>query len=63
MDRSSFRLGDGEETDGDLRLRLRDLAAARRRFGYRRLGSRDGGFGGKDADHVGAALHLLVQPL
>jgi putative transposase len=37
MDRSSFRHGDGEETDGDLRLRLRDLAAERRRFGYRRL--------------------------
>lgn len=36
MDRSSFRLVDGAD-DADLRERLRDLAAERRRFGYRRL--------------------------
>ena len=37
MDRSSYRLGDGTERDAGLRGRLRDLAAERRRFGYRRL--------------------------
>ena len=37
MDRSSFRLGDGTDDDAGLRARLRDLAAERRRFGYRRL--------------------------
>ncbi len=37
MDRSSYRLGDGTESGAGLRGRLRDLATARRRFGYRRL--------------------------
>jgi putative transposase len=37
MDRSSFRLGGGADGDAGLRGRLRDLAADRRRFGYRRL--------------------------
>lgn len=37
VDRSSTRYRHRRPDDGDLRVRLRDLAAQRRRFGYRRL--------------------------
>ena len=37
VDRSSVRYRSTRPSDGDLRRRLRELAAERRRFGYRRL--------------------------
>jgi putative transposase len=37
VDRSSIRYRSRRPDDGVLRTRLRELAAARRRFGYRRL--------------------------
>lgn len=37
FDRSSARYASSRPNDGDLRRRLRELAAARRRFGWRRL--------------------------
>jgi putative transposase len=38
MDRSTVRYQSKRPDDAALRLRLRELAAERRRFGYRRLG-------------------------
>src|SRR5271169_6614074 len=38
MDRSTLRYQGKRPDDGALRQRLRELAAERRRFGYRRLG-------------------------
>lgn len=38
VDRSSIRYHSRRPDDAEVRLRLRDLAAERRRFGYRRLG-------------------------
>ena len=37
MDRTSFRYRSTRPDDGELRARMRALAAERRRFGYRRL--------------------------
>src|SRR5215475_12988183 len=37
MDRSSIRYRSRRPADGPIRLRLREIAAVRRRFGYRRL--------------------------
>ena len=38
VDRTSVRYAPRRSDDGDLRSRLREIAAERRRFGYRRLG-------------------------
>ncbi|WP_241215107.1 IS3 family transposase [Sphingomonas sp. S-NIH.Pt15_0812] len=38
VDRTSMRYAHRRSDDGDLRSRLREIAAERRRFGYRRLG-------------------------
>src|SRR3546814_1627070 len=38
VDRTSVRYAHRRSDDGDLRSRLREIAAERRRFGYRRLG-------------------------
>lgn len=38
VDRTSVRYAPWRGDDGDLRSRLREIAAERRRFGYRRLG-------------------------
>lgn len=38
VDRTSMRYAHRRPDDGDLRSRLREIAAERRRFGYRRLG-------------------------
>ena len=37
VDRTSVRYAPRRSDDGDLRSRLREIAAERRRFGYRRL--------------------------
>lgn len=38
VNRTSMRYAHRQSDDGDLRSRLRELAAERRRFGYRHLG-------------------------